>query len=200
MLASAFGISYIVHLELENRSGPELHTSPMIALLQIADKWLTRIVQAILVALFSLMAGLAVLQVLLRTLFNGGLLWGDIAARHLVVWVGFIGAILASDGNKHFNIALLSRFLPARYEIWIERLTSLFTAAVCIAMGTVSITFLDVGIDPQSVVVLNIPSRLAALIVPIGFYMMALKYALRMLLVRAGGGEQAGRPHEEMSV
>ncbi len=154
----------------------------MITLLQIADKWFTRIFRGVLVAFFLVMAGLAILQVLLRTLFNGGLLWGDIAARYLVVWVGFIGAILASDDNKHFNIALLSRFLPARYEVWVDRVTSLFTAVVCVLMGNASITFLKVGIDPHSVVVLNVPSQLAAAIVPAGFYMMALKYLLRTFL------------------
>ncbi len=166
----------------------------MIRLLRFADRWLTRIFHGVLVAFFSLMAVLAILQVVLRIFFNGGLLWGDIAARHLVVWVGFIGAILASDGNKHFNIALLSRFLPARYEVWIDRVTSLFTAVVCVLMGNVSITFLNVGIDPQSVVVLNIPSRLAAMIVPAGFYMMALKYALRTLLAGTGDFQPSGVP------
>ncbi len=146
------------------------------------DAWCTRIAQAILIALFAIMLGLAALQVGLRTFFSTSILWGDTAARHLVIWVGFLGAFLATDGQHHFNIALLPRFLPPRFRHWVERATAFFAGAVSLLMGNASMTFLNVGIEEQSILILNIPARLVAVIVPVGFYLMAGKFFLRTIL------------------
>lgn len=48
------------------------------------------------------MIALSFSQVLLRQFWGMGILWGDTLARHLVLWVGFLGASLASAQGKHF--------------------------------------------------------------------------------------------------
>ena len=54
---------------------------------------------------------LAFLQIFLRNVFTTGLAWGDLVLRNLVLWIGFIGATLATREGKHINIDILSRSL-----------------------------------------------------------------------------------------
>lgn len=70
--------------------------------LKKAEGLLTLAEGALLVALLSAMIALAFLQVALRQFFHSGIVWGDTLARHLVLWVGFLGAALAAADGKHF--------------------------------------------------------------------------------------------------
>jgi len=48
------------------------------------------------------MTTLAFLQVVLRQFFSTGILWADILLRHLVLWIGLLGAALATAAGKNF--------------------------------------------------------------------------------------------------
>ena len=69
--------------------------------LKRAEALLVTAETALLVVLLSTMVGLSFLQVILRA-FGTGILWADPLSRHLVLWVGFLGAALAAAEGKHF--------------------------------------------------------------------------------------------------
>ena len=144
------------------------------------DSVLTRVVNAALVTLFTVMLSLAVIQVFLRYFFNSSILWGDIAARTLVLWVGFLGAALATRENKHFHIDVLTRFLKKRYQFWFQSFSNLFASVVCFFLGQASVTFL--GLDSQTKTFLQLPVFVVELIIPIGFYLMMVQFVLRMII------------------
>ena len=48
------------------------------------------------------MVALSFVQVLQRQFLGTGLLWADTLLRHLVMWVGFLGAAIAAADGKHF--------------------------------------------------------------------------------------------------
>ena len=159
-------------------------------ILHALDRALTATVTAVLVLIFGVMLGLAALQVILRTGFQTGLLWGDVAARHLVIWVGFLGAFLATRENKHFHIDVLTRFLSPGIRLWFNAFSDLFAAAICYLLMSASITFLNVGMDADSTSFLHIPQRTVALIVPVGFGLIMVQFLIRMIesIVEAAGG------------
>jgi len=70
--------------------------------LKKAERLLVLAESAVLVVMLSTMIALAFLQVALRQFFHSGIIWGDTLARHLVLWVGFLGAALAASDDKHF--------------------------------------------------------------------------------------------------
>jgi TRAP-type C4-dicarboxylate transport system permease small subunit len=145
------------------------------------DRGLTIGVTSLLVCAFAIMLGLAVLQLLLRGTLHYSISWGDIAARQLVIWVGFLGAYLATRGGKHFRIDVLSRLFPPRARAWITALSDLFAAVVCLFLVKAGVTFVTTGLDPKAVLFLGIPQTAAALIVPAGFALIALQLLLRMI-------------------
>jgi TRAP-type C4-dicarboxylate transport system permease small subunit len=150
--------------------------------LRLTDRALTAAVSALLLISFSVMLGLAALQVILRGVFQTGILWGDVAARQLVLWVGFFGAYLATRENRHFRIDVLTRFLPIRLRLWFNGVSDLFAAVICYLLLRASITFVDVGIDPDATAFLRIPQWAVAMIVPVGFALVMVQFAMRMVV------------------
>ena len=78
---------------------------------------LHRIEDGILVAILSLMIGLAALQIVLRNFFGAGIVWGDMLVRVLVLWIGLVGAMVAARQNKHISIDLVIRYLRERFNL-----------------------------------------------------------------------------------
>jgi TRAP-type C4-dicarboxylate transport system permease small subunit len=157
----------------------------------LIDRGLTALVTALLVCSFTLMLGLAVAQVLLREIIHMTIPWGDLAARHLVIWVGFFGAYLASRDERHFHIGFLARFLGPRSRPWFNAVSDLFAALICAFLVMAGWTFVNVGLDPTAILFLGIRQTSAALIVPAGFGLMTVQFALRTTqsLVKAIHGE-----------
>ncbi|HLX12261.1 MAG TPA: TRAP transporter small permease subunit [Bacteroidota bacterium] len=149
------------------------------------DNALTQLVRAALIVVFLLMLSLAVLEVALRFFFNYGIGWADIAARNLVMWVGFLGAALATREDKHFHIDILTRFLGKRQRVWFEALSSLFAAVICGFLGYASITF--VQSESDAIAFLNVPTYVIELIVPIGFFIIMAQFILRAIIDFASG-------------
>jgi len=159
------------------------------------DRGVGAVVTLLLVCSFTLMLLLAVLQVVLRQVVHTSLLWGDQAARQLVVWVGFLGAALASRRGGHFHIGFLARLAGPRARGWLQAVVDLAAAAVCVLLVRAAITFLTIGLDPSAVLFLGIHQSTAALIVPAGFGLMAVQFLLRC--IDSLGRGVRGEPAEE---
>ncbi|HTK81914.1 MAG TPA: TRAP transporter small permease [Bacteroidota bacterium] len=149
-------------------------------LLRLFDNALSKVVSVALVTLFLLMLGLAAMQVLLRYFFGTGVLWADPAARNLVIWVGFLGAIIATKERQHFEIDVLTRFLRPAFRIWIRRLTNLCCAVICYLLGQAAISVVE--LDMGSKTFLDIPSVALEVIVPVGFFLMAVRFIMAIFM------------------
>jgi TRAP-type C4-dicarboxylate transport system permease small subunit len=147
--------------------------------LRVFDRALTAVVNTLLLLSFSIMLGLAALQVLLRFFFHSGILWGDVAARNLVIWVGFFGAYLATRENRHFRIDVLTRLVPLRIRSWLFAFTDLFAAVICYFLFQASQNFVKLGIDPDSIAFLQVPQSVVAMIVPVGFGLIIVQFLIR---------------------
>lgn len=148
---------------------------------RLIDRVLTAVVTVVLICAFSIMLGLAVLQVFLRDTFHTSIGWGDVAARQLVIWVGFLGAYLATRSNKHFHIDVLTRFLGPRVRLWFDAFSDLFAALICVLLVIASRTFVTVGLDADATLFLGIPQTVAAAIMPAGFGLITVQFVLRTI-------------------
>jgi len=164
-------------------------------ILRAVDRGLGTVVTVLLVCSFALMLLLAVFQVVLRQVVHASLLWGDQAARQLVVCVGFLGAALASRRGGHFHVGFLTRFAGPRVRVWLHAVVDLAASAGCVLLVRAGWTFVTVGLDPQAVLFLGIHQSTAALIVPVGFGVMAIQFLLRS--IESLGKGLRGEPDEE---
>jgi TRAP-type C4-dicarboxylate transport system permease small subunit len=136
-------------------------------------RWLENTLLA--VALFA-MIGLAATQVVLRSVFGGGLAWADEALRLLVLWAAMLGAIAASRDNVHLRIDLLSRFLPATWRQLTAVLVDLFAAAVSAILARYSWSFVGQSREFGDQVLGSWPAWPFQAILPAAFALIAYRY------------------------
>ena len=145
------------------------------------DRVLTNIISALLVLSLVTMLTMSAVQVILRLIFHSGTLWGDIAARYLVMWVGFLGAYLATREDRHLRIDVLTRFLKPKVRLWFNAFSDLFAAVICYFLIRAGWTFVVLGMDADSILFLGLSQKTAAMIVPVGFALMMIQFLIRMI-------------------
>jgi TRAP-type C4-dicarboxylate transport system permease small subunit len=133
----------------------------------------------VLVFLLTVMVGLAFLQIFLRIFFATGILWGDPLLRHLVLWIALLGAATATKEGKHINIDVISRVLPDRGKVAIQALTDLFSTFICLLLIQASLKFIRDEFQVATLAFLNIPTWAVAVIFPVAFGLIALRFAIR---------------------
>jgi C4-dicarboxylate transporter DctQ subunit len=149
--------------------------------LRLVDTGLAYIENSLIVLVLGIMVVMAFLQVILRNLFDTGILWGDIFLRHLVLWVGFIGASLATRQEKHINIDLFTRIIPKGLLPYVKMVVDVVSAVICALLARAGYLFLTIGISEKATLFYNIPTRYFAVIIPVGFGLIGFRFLLKML-------------------
>lgn len=138
-------------------------------LLILVEKW-------IMTLLFFTLLSVAALQIVLRNLFDSGLMWGDDFIQVLVLWIGFAGATYASRKGRHINIDVITRFLPGKYARLLYRIVYFATAGLCTTAAWFSWQFIQLEMEDNVMAFLKVPVWLTEIIIPIGFIIIALRY------------------------
>jgi TRAP-type C4-dicarboxylate transport system permease small subunit len=157
---------------------------------------LLRIVVAIedglLVGVLSAMIILAGVQIVLRTLFDTGLVWAEPALRMAVLWLGLLGAMVATRGDRHIRVDVLPRWLPPGPRRAVQTLTELFAAGVCGLLAYSSARLVRLDLEYGAAGVGPIDAWVLEAIMPIAFGIMALRF-LVSAVQRARGRSPLGR-------
>jgi len=140
------------------------------------NKWIEKAETILLVIILSVMVLLAFVQVVLRNLFDQGILWGDILLRHLVLWVGFLGASLATREEKHISIDLLTRFVSKQGQHIVRAITNFFALFICYLLASASITFVADEKMVGTTLFSDVQAWYFQLIIPVGFILMAFRF------------------------
>ncbi len=141
-------------------------------------KWLE---DALLALMLLVMVVLAVVLIVLRNVFDSGLVWGDELLRILVLWLCLIGALAASRDDNHLTIDVISRFLPLRSQLMVRILTDLFTTVICAVLAWHSWNFVRIEAEFGSRVLGDWPSWVVQAILPLGFGLISYRYLTHTL-------------------
>lgn len=136
----------------------------------------TLIEDGLLTIILSSMIVLAASQIVSRNLFDESLFWGDPLLRVMVLWVGLLGAIVASRKKRHITIDIISRYLPGRAKCLSRLITDLFTAMICAFVAYHCLRFVQMDMEAETYAFSIVPSWLVEIIMPLGFVLMALFY------------------------
>ncbi len=149
--------------------------------LQVTIRALRLVEDTLLALLLMAMIGLSATQILLRNLFETGLPWADPLLRLLVLWLALAGALAATRENRHIRIDLLSRFLSGALNQVADRLASLFTAGICALLAWHGGRLVWFEYQDATLLGAGIPAWVAQIVIPLGFGLMALRFALLTL-------------------
>jgi TRAP-type C4-dicarboxylate transport system permease small subunit len=157
--------------------------------LKALERRVVGIEKAILIVFIVLMVFLSFLQVVLRGVFSSGLLWADSFLKHLVLWVGFLGASVAAHENKQFAMDAATRLFEGKIASVVNLVVSVFTAGVSIVLTSASWTFLEMEREAASILFSvgswHAPAWIFQVILPGGFALLAFHYAVKSLQAAA---------------
>lgn len=118
-----------------------------------------------------------------------GLIWSQTLGLVFMLWIGLIGASMATRDHRHLALDLGSKLWPKRWLPKVQALGNFVTALFCFALGALAVvsirdhfgdwsgtdgaggTFVAQGL-PQ------LPRFAAYIIVPFGFALMGLRFLL----------------------
>lgn len=163
------------------------------------DDTLGRIEKFTLTVMLSVMILLAFIQIILRNVFSSGIAWGDPLVRYLVLWVGFIGASLATREGKHITIEVFSRWLSESGNRCLRAISNLISALVCALLVFAGWTFVSNEAQMGGMTFLQIPIWIPQIIIPVAFATMTLRFSLRFcaelaMIVNSGKRIKHGNP------
>ena len=154
----------------------------IIGFFRFIDRAFAWIVQTLLVVILIAMVGVTFLQVILRNFFDTGISWAEVGGRNSVLWIAFLGAMLATRARQHLNIDAITRILPRRPRNALRILLDAFAAVVCFFLAKASLTFV---IDERAMATelfLGLKTWMVQIVIPFGFAMMSVEYCIGVVL------------------
>lgn len=143
------------------------------------EKIITKIVNGFVVVALTAMIVLAFLQIILRNFFSSGIGWADVTIRHLVLWIGFFGAVLAAIQERHISLDVFSRVLPDGVKKYIHSIIYLGSAVVCGILSFASYKFVVSEKEMGAILFGGVPVWLAQVIVPCTFVMIGAVFLVK---------------------
>ena len=153
-----------------------------------AERLITRVeggaVGLILLAMVALPAG----ETISRRFLGQGIPGSAVLVQHLTLWVGFLGALLATGADRHLALST-AEVIPAG---WPRRaaglLSRMVSTAVCALLAYASVKLVIAERGSDRLLPLGIPFWWSELVMPFGAGLMAVRFAWR-----AGTGPGAQR-------
>ena len=144
---------------------------------------LHRAEDALLAGLLGVLLLLAVAQIALRMFFETGLEWAEPVSRMGVLWLALFGALGAARSHRHISIDALPRLLPplARRAAWV--VTELATATVCALLAWYGWGMFEMEREAPSLFVRGVESSWPMLVFPLGFGLLAVRFAVSAFAV-----------------
>jgi TRAP-type C4-dicarboxylate transport system permease small subunit len=144
----------------------------------------------------AVMVLMVLAQILLRNFFQSGILGGDDLVRHLVLWIAFFGAAIATRSNSHVKIDVVTHLAGTTARKIMEVLVSFFSCGVCAVLVFASTHFLIIEIDAANhSQFFNLPVWAMQIVMPLGYLVITVRFALNG--IRGIQEMRGGRCREE---
>jgi len=132
------------------------------------------LIEDIITGAFLLMlAVVPILEIVIRKVSGSGFIWSNGFLTHVVVWISWLGGIIASREDVHLS---LSSKPDLSKPFWksIETIKAVAITAVNMAFTIASAAFLVWGFAPGEEIG-GVPMRLILIILPIGYFSMSVR-------------------------
>lgn len=145
-------------------------------------RWLNHLEDGLIVLILLMMIGLAVYQIVLRNVFSSSLVWVEPLLQNAVLWIGLLGAMIASRRDEHIRIDLINTWLKPEARRWLAMVVDLFTCAVCAVVAWYSMLFLFEEMGQGGNAFPGVPSWILQAMIPIGFSVISVRYLIMFFL------------------
>jgi TRAP-type C4-dicarboxylate transport system permease small subunit len=154
----------------------------MLAIVKHIKRLILLFEEGLLVILLSATILLAASQIVMRNLFDSGLIWADPTLRIMVLWLALLGAIAATREDRHIRIDLFSHRLSKRARSRLSVVNNLFSAMICAIITWHAVRFVHAEWQDGARLFSSLPAWLGEVILPVGFGVMTLRFLFNTAL------------------
>ena len=126
-----------------------------------------------------LLAGLPVVEIVARSVFRAGIPNALGYVRHLVLLTGYIGGMLAARQKQHLSIATTDLIRREKPRVITDAISGVAAVTMSTALTVAALEWALTAFGPDVVVGL-IPTQIIAFVVPISFFVMTVRFYLRL--------------------
>lgn len=154
-----------------NNANHEYHKKLLVVIHKVED-WL-------LVIAISAMVLFSCLQIVLRNLFESGIAWISPLLGVLLIWVGLLGALVATRQHAHIKINVLSALLPEKFANFAQLIVNLFSALVLFVVAYYCVEFIKLDFESSTVAFGHVPVWISETVLPVTFALMGLRFLVQ---------------------
>lgn len=136
---------------------------------------------------------LAVGQIVLREVFNTGVVWGGEVLKLMVLWMTMFAAIAACRDDRHIRVDAITHLLSENTIRYIRAFVDVFAAVVCAVVAWYTFRYLQLEIEFGDTVLIDTPAWVAHAVVPFGFAVTSYRFLVGSLKKLLGAGETAAQ-------
>ncbi len=145
------------------------------------NSFIAQVEKIILIVFLTFMIVGSFAQIILRNFFDSGMSAVDIVIRHMILWICFIGASLATYHRQHIKIDIISRIAQGNMKKWIVFFADIFAATVCVILAKAGYSFVVDEFSYGGNLVGNIPRWVFMVVIPIWFSIMSFRFFVRAI-------------------
>ena len=131
---------------------------------------------ATLLALALFLVAVSVVQIVLRNVFDSGLLWADPALRLSVLWIALVGGMVAAREQRHIAMDLLPKSLNPLGRRFAVVFSTLTTTLICGLAAFHGGRMVILDYQDGATAFLTFPVWVGELIIPLALGVIALRY------------------------
>jgi len=147
------------------------------AVVQLLEK-ITQAERVFVAFCLGMMVLMVLIQIFLRNFYQSGIVGGDSLVKHLVLWVAFLGAGLATREGSHIRIDVASKVFPEGLKPYVQVAVDVFSIIICSTLVYASYNFVAIEYEGQGTIPFHdIPVWMMEIIIPIGFLVITLRFA-----------------------
>lgn len=147
------------------------HASSILKTINKLEDWF-------LISILAIMVVLAIAQIFYRNVFDAGVVWIDPMLRVLVLWVAIAGAVVATRTDNHIRIDFFTKYFSSKVCKCMQRLVYVFCLFICGTISWHGVRFVQMDYRYETIAFSNVPAWMTELIIPVGFFLMAVRYTL----------------------
>ena len=118
-----------------------------------------------------------IVDVAAREIFATGIPWTQKSAVYLMIWAGFLGAILITQKAEHLRPEIADKIWKGKLQKVYERLQNLVTLIFCVLMAYNSYLYVEESREfADKNILLDIPMWWLQMVIPYAFSSMSLRY------------------------
>lgn len=158
-----------------------------------------KVIKYVATALFILLIAICFINVLSRYLLNNSLTWIDEGARFLLIWITFLGAVLANSSNKLMSLDVISDLLPYFLRKVLLIIVNLIVISITCILFIGSLQVISLNIDWKSSAI-GIPYALVYSVIPFSCIFMSIQTAARIIKIIIANDIQAVEKAKEAEI